>query len=124
MPNLDKKKFSVLLAETDPICRRAVARLLQERCHVTTSTKFYKIVELLRFFSFNTLYVDYRLPAPGAIPLLEAARELAPDTKRVLMSEEHVENLREHVNNRLIHACLNRASTRIDILRAILLPAQ
>ena len=86
-------RISVLVVEMDPMCRRAVERILGDYCRVTTSCDFQDILRLVMTNCFHTLFVDYDLSQPGAIELFRRARIMAPSTKRLLMTGENVENL-------------------------------
>ena len=115
-------RIPVLLVEMDPMCRQAVTHLLHDHCNVTALTKYNRIIEMMHHFAFQTLYVDYDLPSPGAIALFEEARRIAPNMKRVLMSGIAVRNLDVYLKEGLIHAFVTRISTVMDIRRAVLGP--
>jgi DNA-binding NtrC family response regulator len=114
--------ISVLIAETDPLCRRAVQHLLRDRCHLCTSTDAREILELIRCCHFHTLFVDSDLPPPGPIDLFKKARILAPTTKRVLMTGENVENLQLYLNSKIIHTFVSRTSSNLEIVDAVTKP--
>jgi DNA-binding NarL/FixJ family response regulator len=115
-------RISVLLVETDPVRRRMISRLLSERCRVSVSTHFHKIVEMLRCLDFHTLCVDHALPSPGAVALLTTARRVAPNTKRVLMPGDNRRNLQRYLETGLIQGYIQRNAASREILEAIVRP--
>ena len=105
---LPEYKTRVLVVEMDPMCRRVVERVLGHSCEIVSSCDLDEIVKLLEEQPFDTLFVDFDFPPPGAIALFEAARNRTPDIRRVLMTGENVANLQHYLNTGLIDACVTR----------------
>lgn len=119
LQNNPRPKTLVLVVEMDPMCRRVVERILNESCQITTSCDYEEIISLLKREKFDTLFVDNDLPSPGAIPLFETAAKLAPSTRRVLMTGEHVDNLQYYLKVGLIDAFVTRTTPSSTIERAV-----
>ncbi len=110
MQALPKYKTRVLVVEMDPMCRRVVERVLDRSCDIVTTCDFEEIIQLLENNTFDTLFVDFDFPAPGAIALFEFARRQAPETRCVLMTGENVSNLQHYLSTGLIDACVTRTT--------------
>ncbi len=100
----------VLVVEMDPMCRRVMERILGASCDIITSCDYEEIVSLLSKELFDTLFVDYDFPSPGALALFETSKECSPSTRRVLMTGENVMNLQHYLKVGLIHSCVTRTT--------------
>ena len=103
-------KTRVLIVEMDPMCRRVVERILGASCEIKTSCDFEEILRLLKSNAVDTLFVDNDFPPPGAIALFENALQFSPETRRVLMTGENVNNLQHYLSTGLIDACVTRTT--------------
>jgi DNA-binding NtrC family response regulator len=101
----------VLVVEMDPMCRRVVERILGNSCNIVTSCDYQEIITLLSAEPFDTLFVDYDFPDPGALALFKAAKKCAPSTRRILMTGENVMNLQHYLDVGLIDACVTRMTS-------------
>jgi DNA-binding NtrC family response regulator len=108
--SVSEYRTRVLVIEMDPMCRRVVERILSNSCFVVTSCNYQEIVSLLQNETFDTLFVDYDFPDPGALGLFEVAKQYSPSTKRILMTGENVVNLQYYLKTGLINACVTRTT--------------
>lgn len=108
---LPEYKTRVLVVEMDPMCRRVVERILGSSCEIVCACEYDEIAQLLDNKVFDTLFVDFDFPAPGAVALFEHARQCTPDTRRILMTGEHVANLQYYLEIGLIDACVTRTTS-------------
>jgi DNA-binding NtrC family response regulator len=106
----------------DPMCRRVVQRILSDTCDVMTASKYNEILEMLKTHHFDSLFVDNDLPQPGVIQLFREAQEIAPDTKRILMTGENVVNLQHYLKIGLVNAYVTRTTSSTDIEREVTTP--
>jgi DNA-binding NtrC family response regulator len=111
----------VLVVEMDPMCRRVVERILEASCNIVTTCDYDEIVSLLTKESFDTLFVDYDFPDPGALALFETAQKCAPSTRRILMTGENVANLQYYLKIGLVDACVTRMTSGRIIEEAVTL---
>jgi DNA-binding NtrC family response regulator len=124
MRGVRHNRIPVLVVEMDPMCRRVVERILGDHCEVTTSCDFCRIIALVQRYFFHTLFVDHDLSAPGAIELFRRTRVLAPNTRRLLMIGENVENLQYYLRTGLVSGFVTRTSSNQEILSAVISPHQ
>ncbi len=61
-----KKKLKILVADDEPLFRRALQSVLEHRGHeVVTAPDAYKAIESLQSGAFDAVLVDHRMPGGG-----------------------------------------------------------
>lgn len=76
----------LLCVDDDPRVLRVLQRMLREEYAMTLSTSGDEAVGLLRKDRFDLILTDMRMPGMSGAELCVAARELAPETPRVMLT--------------------------------------
>lgn len=102
--------YRILYVDDEPAVCRAFARTLGcAGCEVTAVSEADQALDLLHKGRFSILASDYRMPGMNGIELLALARNLAPATRRVLVSG--------HCDMDIAVAAINSASVDQLILK-------
>ncbi|RFA24741.1 hypothetical protein CAI21_20540 [Alkalilimnicola ehrlichii] len=76
----------VLFVDDDERILRSLTLLFRSRYDVTSTVDAQEALEKLRHGQFHVLVSDQRMPAMTGVELLREAREIAPDTVRMLLT--------------------------------------
>jgi response regulator RpfG family c-di-GMP phosphodiesterase len=77
----------ILLVEDEPMLRRAIGRVLSDAtCVIEYAERAEPALELLAERRFDILVTDLHMPGMSGLDLLRRAREITPETRRVLLS--------------------------------------
>jgi len=81
-----EKKPSLLFVDDEPSLLTALRMAFRAGYHVTVTTDAYEAIELLKTRKFHVIVSDQRMPSMTGVELLAKAKELAPETIRVLLT--------------------------------------
>ncbi|HVK56242.1 MAG TPA: response regulator, partial [Burkholderiales bacterium] len=79
-------KPSLLFVDDEPSILTALRVVFRVGYNVTTTTDGFEAVELLKTKKFDVIVSDQRMPTMTGVELLRHARDLSPDTIRVLLT--------------------------------------
>ncbi len=80
-------QYRILHVDDEPAICRAFARTMENAgCEITSVSQADAALCLLKKERFDILASDYRMPGMNGIELLERAREITPNTRRILVS--------------------------------------
>jgi eukaryotic-like serine/threonine-protein kinase len=81
-----KEKPSLLFVDDEPSILMAVRVVFRTHYDVTVTTDGFEAIELLKTKKFHVIVSDQRMPNMTGVELLQQARDIAPDTIRILLT--------------------------------------
>lgn len=84
--NVAEKKPSLLFVDDEPSLLTALRLAFRTGYHVTVTTDAHEAIELLKTKKFHVIVSDQRMPIMTGTELLAKAKELSPNTVRVLLT--------------------------------------
>jgi serine/threonine-protein kinase len=81
-----KKQPSILFVDDDPSILTIVKLIFRANYNITVTADPFEAVELLKTKKFDVIVSDQRMPTMTGVELLRQARDLAPNTIRILLT--------------------------------------
>jgi len=81
------KKYNILIVDDEPFVLRALKRVLHaNNLNILTTINPQEAIEILKSHNIAILISDQRMPIMTGLELFTYAKEISPDTKRILIS--------------------------------------
>jgi DNA-binding NtrC family response regulator len=121
MTNPSESGLTVLVADDEPTIRLSIAETLRSRGHhVSTAANGAEALDRIHDTVFDVVVTDVRMPRLDGLTLFRKIRELAPDTKVIIVTaygevNEAVTTLKEGAVDYLTKPCnLEEIALRVD----------
>jgi putative nucleotidyltransferase with HDIG domain len=110
----------VLLVDDDPHLRAGLRRLLHRRYHLDEANDGREALEKLRQGGYAVMVTDLNMPQMDGFELLELAKELSPDTVRVVLTgQADLERVLRAVNDGYVYRFLLKPCDPVDLTQSV-----
>ena len=115
----EKQLPTLLIVDDDEQVRRVSARLLGAMYRVETASDPLEAAYMLRCRRYDAILTDFDMPGRNGLWVLNAARTLNPDARRVLFSGSGPSDLSAHLDSKLVHSFVPKPAGRGELISAL-----
>jgi len=106
---MNPKHPSVLCVDDEPNILRSLHWMLRKEFNVMTAPDGASALEMLRRHDFDVIVSDQRMPGMTGVELLRRAKELYPDTVRIVLSGyTELQSITDAINEGAIYKFLTK----------------
>ncbi len=111
----------VLFVDDEPLILFSIRRFLkQHKIEIDVETDVFKAIEKIKEKKYKVIISDFKMPVLDGGKFFELAREVSPDSIRVILSAQITQDsLQDLVNHGEIYRCLKKPWKEKDLLKTL-----